>query len=102
MKLTKEINYRVVIDVPQHRWIDSKKTQENHERLMYDECRQLVDDIKRHIDTEEKPTIESTTVCKFCEYPWEVDTEGRPVCCDKAVSEWQGMQPDSQQFGVGA
>ena len=103
-KLTKRIDWRVVVPVPSHRWIDILQTQENHERLMRDACKEVVDSIKRHVDTDETPEIHSTEVCRFCEYPWEsaLDKEGKPACCDKALSEWQALQPESQQFGAGA
>ena len=104
MKLTKRIDYRVVVSVPDHRWIDTKRTQESHERLMRDACQEVVDGIKRHLDLAENPTIESTEACRFCGYPWEsaLDEEGKPACCGKALSEWQALQPESQQFGAGA
>ena len=104
MKLTKHINWRVVVDVPRHRWVDTKGTLENHERLMREAAKEIADNIKRHIDTDEQPRIEADEVCRFCEYLWAsaIDEEGKPGCCDKALSEWQAAHPDSQQFGVGA
>ena len=27
--------------------------------------------------------------CSHCGYTWEVDDEGCPVCCNKAVAEWE-------------
>lgn len=27
--------------------------------------------------------------CSYCNYKWEEDEDGCPVCCDKAVKEWE-------------
>lgn len=27
--------------------------------------------------------------CSFCKSEWEVDSEGVPVCCDKAIEEYE-------------
>lgn len=104
MRLTKRSNWRVVIDIPRHRWIDTKGTIENNERLMHDAADEVANNIKRRVDTDEAPRVESDEVCRFCDYPWAsaLDEDGKPACCDKALSEWQGLQPESGQFGVGA
>ena len=32
---------------------------------------------------------EYTDVCPYCNYEWEVDNDGCPVCCGEAIREWQ-------------
>ena len=34
-------------------------------------------------------------VCEHCGYDWEVDDDGCPACCDKAVEEWESEQTAS-------
>ena len=103
-KLTKQVNWRVVVDVPRPYWIDTKGNLDNYHRKMLYAAEQIATGIQRHVDTDEKPRIESDEVCRFCEYPWAsaLDDDGKPRCCDKAVSEWEALEPESRQFGVGA
>ena len=103
MNLTKQTNFRVVIPVLDHPRIDTKRTQDSHEYLMRAYCKDIVKAIKRHLDVEDAH-VESDEICKFCGYLWAsaLDENGRPACCDKAISEWEGLQLESQQFGAGA
>ncbi len=27
--------------------------------------------------------------CEFCGYEWDIDAEGCPCCCEKAINEWE-------------
>lgn len=107
MKLTKQVNYRVVIGVERHPWLNTSG-QKREEELMHDTCKEICDAIERVCyainKSSAKPRVESTTVCAFCSYEWAnaVDEAGKPACCNKALSEWESQQPKSQQFGAGA
>lgn len=107
MKATKQIDYRVVIDVSEHPWINVSG-QQREEEMMNDTCKQIADAIERACyainHSSGKPRIESTQVCAFCEYPWAsaLDNDGKPACCEKAIDLWETNHPDSQQFGAGA
>ncbi len=107
MSATKQIDYRIVICVPRHPWIGSADTA-REAQLLRDHCEDIVSAIRgvvEHVSRDsDAPRIESTTVCKFCEYPWESACEenGKPACCQKAIDQWETNHPDSQQFGAGA
>jgi len=56
-------------------------------------CEEIKDQIKRHIDDVESISIECDTsdVCGFCGYDWEVDeVDGCPLCCQLAIEEFEG------------
>ena len=38
---------------------------------------------------------EYADVCSHCEYDWEVDESGCPVCCQKAIDEWESEKEKS-------
>ena len=101
---TKEVNYRVVIPVNDHPWMVNKDEVEKNAKFITDHAndlakviRPVAEALSRHYG---KPSVESDTVCAFCEYPWESAREenGKPACCDKAIDLWETNHPDSQQF----
>ena len=63
MSLTKKTNFRVVIPVLDHPWIDTKRTQDSHEHFMNDHCNNIAKAIKRHLDVEDAH-VESDEVCQ--------------------------------------
>jgi len=90
VKLTSYDNFRVVIDVPiLHR---DRETEADARR----KANAIVDAIKRHVDIESIPYVCCDEVCRFCDCLWEdaVDEYGAPLCCDKALKEWQAQQPN--------
>jgi hypothetical protein len=32
-------------------------------------------------------------VCSHCGREWEQDSDGRPMCCDWAIAEWEEQRP---------
>ena len=102
--LTVRENFRVVVDVDEK--LTFTKDLAERERLLQRRAEQIVSDIRRHVDgILGRPRVLSDLVCRFCGRDWETENgiaTGTPVCCDKAVSEWQALQPESGQFGVGA
>jgi hypothetical protein len=37
-------------------------------------------------------------LCTHCGYEWEIDENGCPVCCDKAIKEWEQAQKENAVF----
>lgn len=101
MKLTRQFRFRVVALVQEPYGAGGMKPEE-YERRMRSEANAIKEAIERHVDGVSTITAISDTVCNFCRSEWETDEAGVPVCCNKAISEWQALQPDSQQFGAGA
>ena len=83
-KITKRIDWRVEVYPLQHMGDDEM------------ECRDIEKQIKRHVDgfnyTRIIADVEES--CGFCGHNWEraIDDDGCPVCCNKAVDEWENSQ----------
>lgn len=100
MKIIKKSNFRVVVE-PRAlgnfgatiRVSDSffHKTPESIEKGYMDRCREIADQIKRHVDETGSVDIEfdTTAICSHCGHEWEVDETGLPQCCQKAQSEFE-------------
>ena len=98
MKVTKKDNYRVIIEprglgnygfasISDHA-IEPDETKRNQR---YKElCEEIVDDVKRHVDSVGSVYVDfdTTEICEYWGYEWETDENGCPVCCQKAVDEW--------------
>lgn len=85
-KIIKKSNYRVVVEPKTHIYGIALS-----EDAVKGDCREIVDQIKRHVDDVCRVDIEFDTeaVCSHCGYGWELDEEtGAPVCCNKAVDEF--------------
>ena len=79
-KVVKMYNWRVVVYCGNYPWQDQIR-----------EAERIIDEIKRHVDYGGSVTIEhdTETKCVFCYSIWEVGEDGSPVCCDRAIEEWE-------------
>lgn len=87
MKINRTSNYRVVVYVDDCYMSHSQ---------MLQELQRIKSQIERHVDgcsgrnaygVQTEYTVEH--VCSFCGYRWELDDEGIPCCCDKAIKEFE-------------
>lgn len=51
----------------------------------------IIAQIKRHIDIDNSPIYlyDVDFICSYCGYVWDVDEDGCPYCCDRAMYEWE-------------
>ena len=64
------------------------------------QCRGIVDEIKRHVDGFDRVSIESDALCRYCDSEWETQPDdsiphipkGQPLCCDDAIEHWERGQ----------
>lgn len=49
----------------------------------------IKESIERHVDDVASAEMEwdMKEICEFCKYEWELDDDGLPMCCQKAVKE---------------
>jgi len=66
---------------------DEEKRNQRYEEM----CEEIARQVKRHIDGVGYVAVvwDSREVCSFCGYDWEVDENGVPLCCEKAVEEYK-------------
>ena len=94
MKVKEYGNYRVTVYPDEPLYIDSKDTEEQH-RMWMEACRGLIGEIKRHVDFGSIDyDIDTTYRCSFCNWEWEEEENGQPLCCEKAISEWEGARDE--------
>jgi hypothetical protein len=82
MKIKIEDNYRVVV------WPE----QDIRFRLTSEKvaAERILQGIKRHVDCGHVTVMRDTyEICEFCRSRWEEDDDGAPLCCNKAVEEWE-------------
>ncbi len=91
MKKTKRENMRVVVE-PDMRYMCNPK-----EEYVKNICETIKQQITRHADEIGDIYIEWDTLveCEYCGWGWELDGEGIPVCCNKAIEEWEKEICDS-------
>lgn len=68
---------------------------ESQAKLMEDDAKELTAFIRDHRSRDSYAiTIvrEYKTVCGFCGYNEDRDTDGTPLCCQKAIDEFQAEQ----------
>lgn len=85
-KIIKRSNYRVVVEPITHVYGIALS-----EDTVKGDCREMAEQIKRHCDSVGRVDVEfdSDEVCSHCGYGWELDEEtGEPVCCNKAIDEF--------------
>lgn len=97
MKKTFYSNYRVVVDVDEP-WILSEKTEEEKRKLFQRDADDVKAQIERYVDGINNISVvwDTDETCSYCGYNWEVNEDendkdyklGQPVCCDKAMDEW--------------
>lgn len=95
-KKTIRENIRVEV-LPDFGW--STKTEDQQIRIAQD----ISSQIKRHVDDVQSahPDWDSKEICTDCNYEWEVDNEGRPVCCEKAQKEWDQANCSHDEYYLG-
>lgn len=107
MKLTRKSNFRIVVEprrLGDYGFIKTSdsafgRTEEDIEKEYLQRCREIEDDIKRHVDNVDYIGIEYDTheECSHCGLGWELSEDendpdfpvGCPVCCDTAAAEWK-------------
>jgi len=55
------------------------------------DCKDMVDQIKRHVDGVDYCEVvwDTSYTCSYCGLDWDEDTEtGEPLCCNAAQEEW--------------
>ncbi len=87
-KKTKSENWRVTIN-PDDKYCHYWKDKEYREA-----CGEIISQVKRHVDGigwmgVERDTVE---VCEHCGHGWELDAEGWPTCCQKAIDEVEASE----------
>ena len=57
------------------------------------DCKDIIGQINRHVDGVKECHVEFTerVICEFCKSEWEEDENGQPLCCNKAVEEWDSQ-----------
>lgn len=82
---THRSNFRVVIQVDDPIQVTAEYA-----------AKQIVTQVKRHVDYDGRIDIEWDVLCDFCKrdpepirYDTNPDEIGRPQCCDEAVAYWQ-------------
>ena len=88
MKIVRRDNIHVVVE-PDLRYLRNPK-----ESYVDNICKTIVQQVRRHIDETGQVYIhwDSIEECEFCGYRWELDENGCPVCCQKAIDEWEEHQ----------
>lgn len=61
------------------------------ESVIIDALKNIEKQIERHVDNVQATNIvwDSVDRCSHCQEVWEEDDEGCPVCCNKALYEWE-------------
>ena len=80
--ITKE-NPRIVIEPSCYSWGNLKAVTAL--------CEEIKSDVQRYVDGVSRVLVEwdNKEICSFCGREWEEDDSGIPVCCKKAVEEWE-------------
>ena len=83
-KTIRHSNYRVEFPV----YISWKL--EDHDYCVR-ESKLLLKEIDDHVPEAENGIVawDTEVLCEHCGYTWEEDDDGCPVCCNKAVEEWE-------------
>jgi len=63
-----------------------------------EDCKEIQKNIRRHIDVG-KIEVRWNTIerCEFCGFVWEEANSGRPLCCPKAVKEWEKEEKEEEE-----
>jgi hypothetical protein len=84
---TKEVNHRVEV-FPFEPWFMGSKDPEERATAYHDACKNIRRNIERHVDDVRQTYIESDTVCFYCDSPEQLDENGRPICCEDAIRDY--------------
>lgn len=96
-KIIRKSNFRVVVEPKRLGDFGMIKISDDHfgqtpDRIEKDymaRCKEIVDQIKRHVDEVDRIDIDFDTeeFCSHCNYGWELDENDVPLCCDEAIAE---------------
>lgn len=91
MKITIKDNYRVEIIPIGQEVTFITRTPERVEQLYKDVCKEMVEQVKRHIDNvaDINMAFDITYYCSHCGREWDEDEKGVPACCDAAIQEFE-------------
>lgn len=97
MKIQRYENFRVVLTVSRPFLV--KPDHENYLRRMTSQSKEVAKSVKRHVDNVDDIQCEYDTLdlCEFCGREWEVDEDGFPNCCQKAIDEHEGSDYGNQK-----
>jgi len=101
VKVSKNVFVAVEPTVPGYKILRTGKTHAEIERqygeMAYEECERIISEIERHVDDFLRVYThqELGDYCFYCNSPAELDEDGRPVCCERAIqdyNEWAERQ----------
>ena len=83
MKKTTRESFRVEVN-PDIRYLINPK-----EEYVENICNSIKTQIMRHVDEcgSVRVVWDTLTTCEHCGFEWELDEEGIPTCCNKAIDE---------------
>lgn len=98
MKKKVLVGLHAEIDIPLD-WWQQRYPLEDKAKWMEEEAKDLTEFIRDHRSRDRYQIDiirEYEERCEFCGRAWEVDTDGsgRPVCCDKAIEEYEKMMAE--------
>ncbi len=79
-----KISYHVILNISEGNYFDKQRT--NEEKRQAGEI--LLKEIVRHVDVDHIK-LDAEELCSFCEYNFEVDSSGLPLCCPDAQDEYR-------------
>jgi hypothetical protein len=100
-KVIKKSNFRVVVEPKRLGDYGGIRTSDSFlrkpdqiEKDYQRRCDEIAEEIKRHVDNVGSVEVNYDTeeVCGHCQREWEVDDEGCPTCCDKAIQEFEASK----------
>jgi rubrerythrin len=85
MKVIKKDNYRLIV-YP----VGRDGAYYSEEALI----QSIEKQIKRHVDGISQVVVkhDEEYQCEYCHRFWEEDDDGCPICCNRAVDEWEEME----------
>lgn len=108
MKIVRKSNFRVVVtprrlgDYGSIRISDNffgNKSDEQIEKDYLNRCKDIADQIKRHVDDVDSVEVDydaEEPVCSHCNLDWDIDEDGCPTCCNKAIEEFEQSKQETK------
>lgn len=80
-------SFKIIIEPEVSPGLFKKRSEEDMANEQHEICKQILADVKRHVDNAESARIERVEleVCNYCAREWEVDKDNYPTCCQQAV-----------------
>lgn len=107
MKIIRKSNFRVIVEPKGLGDFGSIRVSDNFwgnkpEQIEKDyiaRCEEIKDQIKRHVDNVRSVEIDYDTqeICSHCGYEWELDEDGVPTCCNKAIEELEAQKHQTNE-----